>query len=366
MLAWDIGRLDTPVMLVDLDVVEANLARVQAQAHAHGFALWPHTKTHKSTWLATKQMELGAQGLTVAKLGEAEVMRAAGLRALLIAYPLLGPAKQERLTHLLEQGTMVRVALDSRQAADTVAGAARRAGTEVDVLIEIDTAFHRVGVSPGEAALPLVRYVADQPGLHYLGLLSFAGQISGNLDEEGRQGVLEQEAQLMIETRDALVHAGLAPRVISLGGTHHSVRMARIGPATEIRPGIYIYNDRNTLLAGSCVEADCAASILVTVVSAHDTWAVIDGGSKTFSSDLSHRGGFGLVRGHPEIVFERMTEEHGILTWPGHTPLLRVGERLQIIPNHICPAINLHDASYGIRQGQVERVIRTDARGKVQ
>jgi D-serine deaminase-like pyridoxal phosphate-dependent protein len=366
MPEWDIERIDTPAVLVDLDVVEANLIRVQARAQARGLALWPHTKTHKSTWLAAKQLDLGAQGLTVAKLGEAEVMRAAGLHTLLIAYPLIGPIKLERMTHLLEHGATVRVALDSREAADTVAEAARRAGTEVGVLIEIDTEYHRVGVPPGEAALPLARYVADQHGPRYQGLFSFAGHMSGNLDEEGRRRILEREATILAQTRDILVRAGLAPEAISLGGTHHSARMEQLGLGTEIRPGTYIYNDRNTVIAGSCDEADCAASVLVTVVSAHETWAVIDGGSKTFTFDQSHLGGFGIVRGWPEIVFERMSEEHGILTWSGRTPLLRVGERLQIIPNHICPVINLHDASYGVRRGQVERIIRTDGRGKVQ
>lgn len=170
----------------------------------------------------------------------------------------------------------------------------------------------------------------------------------------------------MAQTRDAFLHAGLPVEVISVGGTHHGARMHAIEVATEIRPGTYVYNDRNTIQAGSCGEEDCAASVLVTVVSTHDTWAVIDGGSKTFSADAHLCGGFGLVRGRPDLVFERMSEEHGILTWPQSGQPLLVGERLAIIPNHICPVVNLHDAAIGVRAGRFERLIGIDGRGKSQ
>lgn len=161
-----------------------------------------------------------------------------------------------------------------------------------------------------------------------------------------------------------LVQAGLCVDVVSVGGTHHGARLTYLDAATEIRPGTYVYNDRNTLLAGSCTLEDCAASILVTVISTHATWAVIDAGSKTFSSDPSPFGGFGDVKEHPDLRFERMSEEHGILSWPVGNAPLRVGDRLEVIPNHICPVVNLHDAAYGLRAGQIERILPTDARGQ--
>lgn len=170
MPGWELEGVDTPALIVDLAVVEANLKREQERADERGVQLWPHTKTHKSAWLAQRQMTLGAAGLTVAKLGEAEVMRAAGLTTLLIAYPLVGPTKSERLAHLLEKGTDVRVAIDSKEAADTIAHAAQQAGTgAVGILIEIDTGFHRVGLPPGDAAIPLAQYVVASPACAFSG-----------------------------------------------------------------------------------------------------------------------------------------------------------------------------------------------------
>ena len=363
-MVWTPETLDTPALLVDLDVVDANLVREQDLARERGFDLWPHTKTHKSTWLAQLQVAHGASGITVAKLGEADVMRAAGLTTMLIAYPIVGPIKGARLAGLLAQGTNVRVAVDSREAADTASAAAHSAGASVGILLEIDTGFHRVGVEPGEAAVPLADYIAARPGLRFLGLASFAGHISTAPDEESRRRVLSEEADALARTRDALCRQGLSPDMISVGGTHHGARMGAIGLATEVRPGTYIYNDRNTMLAGSCREQDCAATVLVTVVSAHDTRAVVDGGSKTFSSDSSTFGGYGLVKERPDITFDRMSEEHGVLVWPRGARPLRVGERVEIIPNHICPTVNLHEVAFGLRDGAVERVIRTDGRGK--
>jgi D-serine deaminase-like pyridoxal phosphate-dependent protein len=363
-MSWTLDQIDTPALLIDLDVVDANLRHIQDQAQGRGFHLWPHTKTHKSTWLAQQQVACGAQGITVAKLGEAEVMRAAGLTQMLIAYPLVGRLKARRLAELLGRGTTVRVALDSPEAADTASCAARDAGAEVGILLEVDTGFHRVGVAAGDAAVPLARYIAGLPGLRLLGLASFAGHINNATAEDNRRQILQAEAEALARTRDALAREGLTPEVISVGGTHHGARMPEIDVATEIRPGTYVYNDRNTLLAGSCTVDECAASVLVTVVSAHESRAVIDGGSKTFSSDPSPFGGYGLVKGHPDLVFERMSEEHGVLVWPPGTLPLRVGERLEVIPNHICPVVNLHDAAYGLRGGQVERVIVTDGRGR--
>ena len=365
-MGWSIEHVDTPALLIDLEVVDANLRRTQDQAGARGLNLWPHTKTHKSTWLARQQVEQGADGITVAKLGEAEVMRAAGLTRMLIAYPLVGQMKAQRLARLLQQGTEVRVAIDSPEAADTASWAAQEAHAEVGILLEVDTGFHRVGVQPGTSAVDLAQYIARQPGLRLLGLASFAGHISSPKDEESRRRIISDENAALLSTRDVLSQQGLPTGVISVGGTHHGARMTAIEGATDIRPGTYIYNDRNTLLAGSCALGDCAAAVLVTVISAHDTWGVIDGGSKTFSSDTSVHGGFGLVKGRPDLIFERMSEEHGILTWASGGEPLRVGDRLEIIPNHICPVVNLHNDGYGLRGGYIERVITTDARGRLQ
>lgn len=356
-------EIETPALVVDLDIAENNLAAMQQRADRRNFALWPHTKTHKSSVWARRQQDLGAQGLTVAKLGEAEVLRAAGLTRLLIAYPLIGVAKARRLADLLTHGVEARVALDSPNAVDCVAQAAQAAQTNVDVLVEVDTGFHRVGRSSPRAVVGLARYVSERSNIRFAGIFSFAGHIGAALDEAGRQKILQDEAAILAESRDLLEQAGLAPAVISVGGTHHAARMEEIPLATEIRPGTYVYNDRATLLADSCTEGQCAATVLVTVVSKSEGWAVVDGGSKAFSSDAHRAGGHGLVKAHPEWSLDRLSEEHGVLTWSDDVDGPDIGERLQIIPNHICTVVNLFDRVYGVRAGNVERLLKVEGRG---
>jgi D-serine deaminase-like pyridoxal phosphate-dependent protein len=364
---WSLDRVDTPALVVDLDTVERNLHRVHRQAQEAGLALWPHTKTHKAPWLARRQLELGARGLTVAKLGEAEVLRDAGLGPFLVHYPLVGETKARRLADLLATGAQVQVALDSPQAADTVAEGARQAGAEVGVLVEVDTGMHRVGVAPGPQVVELSRYVHRRPGLRFLGLTSYAGHVSAAPDEEGRRQVLRQEREILQRMRHELERQGLTPQVVSVGGTHHAARMEELaGVATHLRPGTYVYNDRTILLAGSCREDDLAASVLVTVVSRHDRWAVVDGGSKAFSSDAHREGGYGLVMGRPKLRLTRLSEEHGILEWEDGAEPPRLGERLRIVPNHICTVVNLFDRAWAVRGEEVERVFAVSARGKSQ
>ncbi len=365
-MTWDLDAVDTPALVADLDIVERNLRRVQAAAERAGLAMWPHTKTHKTPALARWQMDVGAAGITVSKLGEAEVMRDAGLPRIQLHYPPVGEAKARRLTALLERGAEMRVALDSVEAADTVSRAATRAGASVDVLVEVDPGMHRVGRQPGDEVLALAQRVAALPGLRLIGLASYAGHISGPPDEAGRQAILEREIEILAQERERLAQAGLDPVVVSVGGTHHAARMERLRQATDVRPGTYVYNDRNILACGSCQPEDLAAAVLVTVVSVNASWAVVDGGSKAFSSDPSPLGGFGMVLGRPELTLDRMSEEHGVLTWPVQERPPAVGERLRIVPNHICATVNLHDRVVFHRGSVVAEILTVAARGRMQ
>jgi D-serine deaminase-like pyridoxal phosphate-dependent protein len=365
-LSWDLEAIDTPALIADADIVEQNLARMQAAADAAGLHMWPHTKTHKLPFLAERQMALGAEGITVSKLGEAEVMRDAGFTRILLHYPPLGEAKARRLAALVARGAEMRVALDSTEAADTVARAADMAGGSIDILVEIDPGMHRVGRQPGPEVLDLARYVAERPGLRFLGLTSYAGHISAAPDEAGKEGVLQHEIDVLGAERERLERAGLPPAVVSVGGTHHGARMDRLRNATDVRPGTYVYNDRNILAGDSCRPEDLAAAVLVTVVSRNASWAVVDGGSKAFSFDTSPLGGYGLVPGQPELSLDRMNEEHGVLVWPEGAAGPRVGERLRIVPNHICATVNLHDRVFFHRGGLVERVLPVAGRGRMQ
>jgi len=363
----NIRELDSPALLIDLDVMERNLRRAAEYAATHGLRLRPHTKTHKIPELARRQLQLGAAGLTVAKVGEAEVMLAAEPPELLVAYPIIGRAKLARLAEVARR-TRVTVALDSLQVARQLSDAAREAQVRFGVLAEVDVGLGRVGVAPGDELTGLIRGLLRLPYLSYQGIAFYPGHIK-SLDNDGVEQI-EALDRLLDEILERLKREDLEPGIVSGGSTPTLFHSHRIRGLTEIRPGTYIFNDRNTWLAGACKLEDCAASILVTVVSrARPGQAIIDGGSKTFSSDRLtpvSEVSFGYVIEAPGAVFTRMNEEHGFLDVRKAEIEPAVGDRLRIIPNHICTAMNLHERVYGIRGDQVEAVWEVAARGKLQ
>ncbi len=366
-----IDELETPALIIDLDILEANLERMAAYTAKHGLKLRPHTKTHKIPALGRRQLDLGAVGLTVAKVGEAEVMIKAAPQELLVAYPVFGRGKLERLMKVAAK-TRVIVSLDSEAAARPLAEAARAAGVEVGVLVEMDAGLGRVGVTPGPELVALSGTVAGLTGLRWEGIAFYPGHIK-RWDEGGSRAFAEMGTVLENAICE-LRKAGLDPRVVSGGSTptwDHSHELAGL---TEIRPGTYIFNDRNTMFSGACTLDQCAASILMTVVStARPAQMIIDGGSKTFSSDLPAAAGydeespsFGHVIEAPGAVFRRMNEEHGYVDIRRAGRTFEIGERVRVIPNHICVAMNLHETVYGVRAGNVECQWRVEARGKLQ
>lgn len=361
-----VDDIDTPAILIDLDIMERNLARVADYAREHALRLRPHTKTHKIPALARRQIEMGAAGLTVAKVGEAEIMLASETPDLLLAFPIIGSKKLERLMDVAGK-TSVTVALDSLEAARDLSSAAQAAQIEIGVLAETDVGLGRVGVAPED--LPgLIAQIRRLPNLRWEGITFYPGQIK-KLDDAGEREI-ERLAALMERMLCDLDHAGLTPRIISGGSTPTLFQSHRLPSVNEIRPGTYIFNDSNTVLSGTCGWDDCAASILATVVStAKAGQMIVDGGSKTFSSDRPSSGtevSFGRVVESPASVFVRMNEEHGFIALRDAPQRFSVGDRVHIIPNHICVAMNLHEWVYGVRSGAVEQVWRVEARGKLQ
>ena len=364
-----LSELDTPAMLVDLDRMEANLRRVASYAAAHSLRLRPHTKTHKSPFIARQQLTFGAAGLTVAKVGEAEVMVDALQDLLpidlLIAFPIVGPIKMRRLAALARR-TTVTVALDSMEVARELSTCAAANGISVGVLVEVDVGLGRVGVTPDQL-LNLSIEVTRLPGLHFRGITFYPGHIKDPV-----AGVAQMEAllHLLTEQESIFRHAGVPLEIISGGSTPTLFRSHQLGPLNEIRPGTYVYEDLNTVESGACSLEDCAASVLTTVVSAaRPGHIVIDGGSKTFSSDrpASERAStFGLVVEAPGCAFHKMNEEHGFLDVSAAGRQFAVGERLRIVPNHVCVAMNLHERVYGVRGGRVETTWNVEARGRLQ
>jgi D-serine deaminase-like pyridoxal phosphate-dependent protein len=362
-----IGDLDTPAVLIDLDIMEANLARMAAFCRKHRLALRPHTKTHKVPELAHRQIRSGACGITVAKVGEAEVMAAAGLDNILIAYPVIGAQKVERLARLARRVSMT-VALDSREAAEWISSGLTVSGASVGVLVEINTGFGRCGVTIGPDAVDLARYVQSLPGLNFRGVMVYPGNFLTDPDKHAALVAAERARDQ--EIVDLFQKAGLPLTIFSAGSTPSAPLTGDLPAVNEIRPGTYIYNDMNTVGSGACTLADCAATAMVTVVStAVPGKAMMDGGSKTFSSDALRTGkakGYGYIVEDPNASVSGFNEEHGHLDLSDSQKTYRVGERLRVIPNHVCAMINLHDQVYGVRGETVEVVWTVAGRGKLQ
>ncbi len=362
-----VSEIDTPALVVDLNILERNVARVADYAREHKLRLRPHTKTHKSVRLAKRQIASGAAGLTVAKVSEAEVMAAASPDDLLVAFPIIGQAKLARLTAIARE-TDVTVALDSAQAASQLSDAARSADVEIGVLAEVDAGLGRVGVSPGEQLLQLAQTIEKLPHLRLAGIAFYPGHIK-SLDEAGRRA-MAQLSELLTGILADFRAAGIEIGIVSGGSTPTLFHSHEIQGLTEIRPGTYVFNDLNTIHSGGCELEDCAASILATVVStSRPGQMIIDGGSKTFSSDRLANPAevtFGQLVEAPGARFHKMNEEHGFVDLSHAEAEFRVGDRVRVIPNHICVAVNLHEKVYGVRGDLVEEVWPVDARGKLQ
>lgn len=354
----NIHDLDTPALVVDLDVMERNLTRMADYARQHSLRLRPHTKTHKSPVLGARQLALGAAGLTVAKVSEAEVMLASGDKDLLIAYPVYGADKMRRLVEVAKK-TRVTVSVDSLEVARPIAEAAAAAGVTVGVLAEVDAGLHRVGVQP-EGFVELLKGLAGMSGIELRGMAFYPGHIKNQ--DAGALAKLSDLIQGLVGEAKA---AGIELPVVSGGSTPTMWHSHEIAGMNEIRPGTYIFNDRNTIISGACKAEDCAATIVATVVSTSVPGQfVIDGGSKTFSSDKAAADGFGVILDAPDALFEKMNEEHGYVKHAGHNR--KVGDRVRILPNHICVAVNLHNRVYGVRGEQVVESWTVDGHGKLQ
>lgn len=352
-----IDDLDTPAMVLDLERVERNVARVAEYARRHGLNLRPHTKTHKIPALGKLQLAHGAAGLTVAKPSEAEVMAESGVKDLLVAYPVVGRQKVERLTRLLEQ-TRITVALDSLEAAEALRG------TGIGVLVEVDVGLRRVGAQPGRELIELVEAVRKIEGAEYRGVAFYPGHLRRY--EAGPFDALRRTVAGMV---DELERAGHKPEIVSGGSTPLLFESHRIEGLTEIRPGTSIFNDRNCVGQGVATWEDCAARLLVTVVSSNGDRMMIDGGSKTFSSDGlagSTEGTYGRIMECPEARLHKLNEEHGFVELKEAGRRYRPGARLSVVPNHICVAMNLQERVYGARAGHIEAVWVVAGRGKLQ
>lgn len=358
-LAQAIAReYGTPAVVIDLDVVERNIARLQAACDAAGLNNRPHIKTHKSPVLASWQRDAGAKGITCQKLGEAEVMAAGGLDDILISYNLLGEEKAARLAKLVREGVTVRPACDNPVAVENYARAAKLAERPFGVVVECDTGRKRAGVETPAEAIALARKIAASEGLRFDGLLFYSPDTeSGNA-----------EAQAFLdETRAGLREHGLEPAIVSTGGTPNVARLGAIKGATEHRSGTSIFYDRMMLEAGVCPLEDCALAVYATVVSrAGPERGILDSGSKTLTSDTGGGlDGHGYIREFPKARIKGFAEEHGMLDLAASAEKPAIGDIVSIIPNHVCVVVNMVDRLVTVRGDQLVGTLDVAARGRI-
>jgi D-serine deaminase-like pyridoxal phosphate-dependent protein len=355
--------LDTPTLVIDLDIVERNAARMAAAVAEHGIALRPHVKTHKSVGLARLQLEHGAAGITVGTIGEAEVMAAAGLHDIFIGYTLwaAGP-KEARLRELLQTpGLQLSVGVDSIAGVERLAAAVRGAGQPLQVLIELDPGTRRAGVA-AEGVVELARAAAAL-GLDVAGLFTYGGH--GYSGPAARAGAAADEVAVLVAGAAALRANGIEPRVLSAGSTP-TVRDAARAPVTEVRPGTYLLGDRQQLALGAIPVDGIAIAVAATVVSTTiDGQVVIDAGGKALTRDLPpYLQGYGMLAAYPEGMIERLFDYHGVVVFPDGAPRPQLGEVVAVTPNRANPLVDLYDSFAATRSGSIVGRWPVDARGR--
>jgi D-serine deaminase-like pyridoxal phosphate-dependent protein len=362
--------VETPLLLIDVLKMRKNIDKMSGVARGLRVGLRPHVKTHKIPTIAKEQLEGGAVGITVAKVSEAEVMAEAGIKDIFIAYPLVTGPKIERALRLSERINLT-VGVDSWEGARRLSEKTASSGQRLNVRLEIDTGLRRTGVLRSEA-VELASKIAALKNLELTGIYTYRGGVlkDGSPTLNLKKAGLE-EGELMVGLAEQIREQGIDIEDVSLGSTPTAAFAGEVEGVTEIRPGTYVFYDRMQAQLGACSPEECAAAVLVTVVSRpFEDLAIVDGGSKTFATDVQpdreplNLKGFGQIVDYPDAVLERLTEEHGMLRIPREYDF-RVGDTLKIVPNHICSTVNLHnEVCFVDENGATERV-EVAARGKL-
>lgn len=359
LVGSSVQDIDTPVLLLNLDVMEQNIASMAAAFRQLPAKLRPHAKTHKTPIIAHKQLAAGAIGITCAKLGEAEVMVAGGIRDVLIANEIVGKQKIARLIALAHHANLMAAVDDPRNIED-LSQAARAAHTSIRVLVEVDVGQRRCGVQPGEPALTLAQHVTQAPGLTFAGLMGYEGHLVFVPSLEERVHRVHTDMQALIDTANFIESRGVPVAIVSAGGTGTAMITGRLPRITEIQAGSYVFMDgRYKTIEG--VDFDCALTLLTTIVSRpRPDRLIIDAGMKT----LTHEFGLPRFKGREDLELLSLSEEHGTVKLHDPSVTLKPGDKLEIIPSHGDTTLNIHDYYYGIRNDRVETVWPIAARGK--
>ncbi len=370
-----LNDLPTPQVLIDHQRLRRNIDRTQTLANQAGQSLRPHSKTHKSPVIAKWQLERGAAGICCAKVGEAEVMAAAGVTNIRLPYPV-NPSNASRILALMDRAA-VSIIVDHIDVAAGWSDAMQAAARTLDVLIKVDVGFHRCGIDPAKDALDFIQRIATKKGLRLRGLLSHAGQAYHATSEQELAAIAAAEATTLAGLQEQASRSGIELNEISVGATP-TLRFSAGQPGvTELRPGNYVYFDRTQVALGAASLEECALTVLATVVTKHEGRIILDCGSKTLTNDgargIAKAAGFGAVLvGHGEsprrvddsLLVERLSEEHATVTLAGPTAL-KPGDRVRVVPNHSCVVSNLVDAVQLVEGDRVIDTLPVAARGRI-
>lgn len=364
------AEITTPEVMIDVGILDRNIARMAAATQARGIRLRPHAKTHKVLEIAERQLAAGAAGLTVATIGEAEVFARSGVPDVFIAYPLWVTAPQAARLRGLAEASRVTVGVDSAESASFMGRNLGADAGRISVLVELDSGHHRSGIRPEDAAA-VARAAADA-GLDVAGVFTFPGH---SYAPGMPMAAARQEGEALRRGADELDGAGFTVRTISGGSTPTASLdgTASLGGAavTELRPGVYVFGDAQQFELGRCEAADIALTVASTVVSHHRTAAggpgrfIIDAGSKVLGSDRpAWASGHGRLLDHPDARITALSEHHATVEWPQGLALPDRGERLRVVPNHVCLTMNLVDDVAVVRHGALADRWTVAARGR--
>lgn len=349
-----INDVETPVAVVDLDLLESHIKRFQEYLDQHGIANRPHIKTHKIPAIAKMQVDAGAIGITCQKLGEAEVMADGGITDIFVPYNIIGESKLKRLIALAKRIKM-SVTVDSEYTLQGIVNAFKDGDAQLTVLVEIDTGMGRCGVQTPEEAAYLARIIHGATNLTFGGLMTYPPM------KDDRTG------EFVAATRELLAADGISINCVSGGGTQTMWKVHELPEITEYRAGMYIFGDRYTMSHNTMQLDEIAFKVIATVVSRPtENRGILDAGSKTFSSDLLGLQNHGYIMEYPEARFYGMSEEHGNVDFSACEKKPQIGERVTIVVNHCCPVVNLFNQLVGVRGDEVEVVWDVAARGKLQ
>ena len=352
-------ELDTPALLIDLPVMESNLNRMADFFRGREAKLRPHAKTHKCPIIAQKQIDLGAIGITCAKLGEAEALIEGGIQDILIANQIVGEHKVFRLTDLAQRANLV-VAVDDPENVRALSQAASAAGVKIGVLVEVDIGMGRCGVSPGQAGRNLAEQVSRSPGLSFAGLMGYEGHLVFVPSLKERRERCREAIALLLETKGLIERAGLPVSIVSGGGTGTYAITGALSGITEVQAGSYLFMDTRYRGIEGLEAFYFALTLMSTVISRpSERRAIIDAGMKA----ITHEFGLPMVKDRPGAKLTALAEEHGIIQFEEPESRLRVGDKIELIPSHGCTTINLHDSYYAIRKGLLEAIWPITGRG---